>query len=44
MHLTFEQARKEITVLNALIRAGVKIDESLSNDRAVEKGVANLLN
>lgn len=43
-HLTFEQARKEATVVNALIRAGViNEDSKLSNDEAIELGLSELL-
>lgn len=43
-HLTFDKARQEITVLNSLVRAGVVSEDSkLSNDEAIESGVAELL-
>lgn len=43
-HLTFEKARQEATVINALIRAGViNEDSKLSNDEAIELGLSDLL-
>ena len=42
-HLTFEKARKEITVFNALIRAEViKSDNQQSIDRAIGEGIDDL--
>lgn len=44
-HLTFEKARQEITVLNALVRAGVvDSDTKQSNEVAIAEGVEKLLN
>lgn len=38
-HLNFEKARQEVTVMNALISAGVvNEDLALSNDRVLELG------
>lgn len=44
-HLTFEKARQEITVLNALVRAGV-VDSGIkqSNEVAIAEGAEKLLN
>lgn len=44
-HLTFEQARQEITVLNALIKIGVvETETNKSNEVLIEEGVKLLLN